>query len=371
MPKRFRAAAIGSTGKGGFGHGIDTVFKDLERVEFVAIADDDPQGLASAGKRTGVQKLYADYREMLMKERPDIVSIGPRWVDRRVEMVTAAAEAGCHIYCEKPLAGCLTDADAMLDACTRAGVQMAVAHQFRGFPPTRQTVRDLKDGKFGKLIQMRARPKDDSRGGGEDLIVHGTHMMDLMIWLAGPPLWVSGHVAVGERDAVREDKHAASEFLGPVAGDNISALYGFGHGVHATFDTRYKLDRPGKVPFGLLVECAAACLIFRGPGDVHIYPANTVYPENPQLAWQKVWVDDWHLNKDRTPRPMNDAIHRGNQILMRDFLTAIETNRTPPASAADARLALELIQGVYASHFAGGVRLSVPLKERAHPLGTV
>src|SRR5262245_42551008 len=40
MAKRYRAAAVGSTGKGNFGHGLDTAFKDLEGVDFVAVADD-------------------------------------------------------------------------------------------------------------------------------------------------------------------------------------------------------------------------------------------------------------------------------------------------------------------------------------------
>ena len=43
---------------------------------------------------------YRDYREMLSKEKPDLVSIGPRWTDQRRDMVTAAAEAGAHIMLE-------------------------------------------------------------------------------------------------------------------------------------------------------------------------------------------------------------------------------------------------------------------------------
>src|SRR4051812_37363387 len=100
MTKRYRAAAIGSTGKGGFGHGLDSVFNDLDGVEFVALADDNPAGLWAVAKKTGVRNRYTDYREMLAKEKPDLVSIGPRWLDQRVAMVRAAAAAGCHIYCE-------------------------------------------------------------------------------------------------------------------------------------------------------------------------------------------------------------------------------------------------------------------------------
>jgi hypothetical protein len=59
---------------------------------------------------------YRDYREMLSKEKPDLVSIGPRWTDQRRDMVTAAAEAGAHIMLEKPFAPSLADADAMVEA---------------------------------------------------------------------------------------------------------------------------------------------------------------------------------------------------------------------------------------------------------------
>src|SRR5258708_5245998 len=104
MSRKYRVGIIGSTQRGGYGHGLDTVFKDAESFEVIAIADDDPEGLAATGKRLGVTRLYASYRDLLAKEKPDLVSIGPRWVTDRVAMVTAAAEAGCHIYLEKPLA---------------------------------------------------------------------------------------------------------------------------------------------------------------------------------------------------------------------------------------------------------------------------
>src|SRR6185369_4551262 len=101
MARTFRVGVIGSTGRGDYGHGLDTAFLGLPGVEFAAVSDDNAAGLQLAGKRLGVQRLYRDYREMLAKEKLDIVCIGPRWVTERVAMVEAAARAGCHIYCEK------------------------------------------------------------------------------------------------------------------------------------------------------------------------------------------------------------------------------------------------------------------------------
>ncbi|GIS61142.1 MAG: hypothetical protein CM1200mP2_33670 [Planctomycetaceae bacterium] len=67
--------------------------------------------------RTGAKKAYVDYREMLEKEKPDIVSISQRWLDRHHEMVMAAVELGCHVYMEKPFVRDLVQADEIVKAC--------------------------------------------------------------------------------------------------------------------------------------------------------------------------------------------------------------------------------------------------------------
>ena len=68
MSKRYKAGVIGRTGAGDYGHGLETVYRDLEQVALVAVADPDPEGRAAAGERTGAQRLYADYRQMLADE---------------------------------------------------------------------------------------------------------------------------------------------------------------------------------------------------------------------------------------------------------------------------------------------------------------
>src|SRR5262245_7802089 len=77
-PKRWRAAIIGSTGKGDYGHGLDQAFAGLEpQVDVAGIADPDEAGRARAAARARAQRQYADYREMLDRERPNLVVVAP------------------------------------------------------------------------------------------------------------------------------------------------------------------------------------------------------------------------------------------------------------------------------------------------------
>ena len=104
MKKKYRAAIIGSSGQGNYGHGLDRVFSDLDHVELVAIADINPTGLQQAGQQLKPSNLYRDYQKMLKAEKPELVSIAPGWVTERLAMVEASASVGSHIYCEKPVA---------------------------------------------------------------------------------------------------------------------------------------------------------------------------------------------------------------------------------------------------------------------------
>ena len=109
----YRAGAIGHTGAGGFGHGLHRAFRAVAGVEMIAVADPDPAGRARAQAEAEALRGYADYRDMLAREELDLVSVGPRWLDQRLEMVLACIDAGCHVYCEKPLAISLEDGDRM------------------------------------------------------------------------------------------------------------------------------------------------------------------------------------------------------------------------------------------------------------------
>lgn len=367
MSKKYRVGIIGSTNKGGYGHGMDTAFQGIDAFEVVALSDDDPAGLAATGKRLGITRQYADYREMLSKEKLDIVGIGPRWLTQRVPMVTAAAEAGCHLFVEKPLAASLKDSDAMLAACERAKVKAMMAHQLHTMPPIRQAFAEIRSGKYGKVLRMYGQPSDDARGGGEELIVHGTHFFDLMIELTGSPRWVSAHLGAGDRDVTLADRREGREPIGPIAGDSAAVMIGFDHGVRGFWNSTANLNAGGVI-YGLLIQCEKGTIHMRPSGEIYIYPGPVIEPENEKRSWQKLWVEDWHFDAEHKLRSMKDFIHRGNKLLLEGFLAAIEKDTEPPASMRAAGYITEIIQGAYASHFAGGKRLAIPLEDRQHPL---
>ena len=102
---------------------------ELDTVRIVALADPDDDNLAKVGATTGVPpaQRYADYRDMLEQAAIDAVLIAtPHHL--HAEQVIAAAEAGCTVISEKPMATSLEEAAAVLDAVARHDVAYTVVH---------------------------------------------------------------------------------------------------------------------------------------------------------------------------------------------------------------------------------------------------
>ena len=218
--KKYRVAVIGHTGHGNYGHGIDTVWNAFPNMEVVAVADADTTGREAGLKRTRAKRSYADYREMLRKEKPDLVGIGPRWLDERVEMVTAAAEAGAHIYMEKPFAKTLAEADRMVDGVQKNKVKLQVAHQMRTSPHTQRAKAMIDAGEIGAIQEVRVRGKEDRRAGGEDLMVLGSHLFDMLRYFLGDPQWVISHVTSDGEEMSAKHVTQPTEPIGPIAGNS-------------------------------------------------------------------------------------------------------------------------------------------------------
>ena len=103
-------------------------------------------------------------------------------------MAMASLRAGAHIYLEKPLTQTLAEADELLALADRTGRKIVVAHQMRLAPNILALKQAIKQGLLGELLEIRTHGKQDHRAGGEDLVVLGVHLFDLMRFFAGDPL---------------------------------------------------------------------------------------------------------------------------------------------------------------------------------------
>ena len=253
--RKYRAAVIGHTGLGGYGHGWDTAFNPFDAIDVVAVADPDDTGRSEVMARTGAKQGYGDYREMLRKENLDLVAICPHALDHRLEMVTAAAESGAHILMEKPFARDLVEADAMVKDIRKSGVKVQVGFVTATLPMTRRVLQLVRQGEIGVLQEIRARGKEDRRAGGEDLIVLGCHLMHLLRMFAGNPQWVFAHVTENEsemgRSHIREKQGPGS--MGSLAGDQVAAMFYLGQGVHAYFGSKTNDVKTGR-RFGIYLH---------------------------------------------------------------------------------------------------------------------
>ena len=368
--KKYQAGAIGRTGRGNWGHGLDMAFVDVPNVEFLAVADDDPEGLRAAGERTGAHALYADYREMLEKEELDLVAVCPRWVGPHAEMVIAAAEAGAMgIFCEKPLAPTLAEADAMIEACERTGTRVAVAHR-RANPYEQHAKKLVEDGTIGDLQVLRAHGKCDRRSGAEDLMVLGTHMMDSMRYIAGSDVaWVIGHVTQDGRDVTLDDVRDGAEEIGLIAGNSVSAYYAFKNGVAAHFESlpsEMSSERSGAW-FGFEVYGTRGVISVRNSpnGSMFVYPHGQWIPGNDDDKWEPVVIDDWERQQATSSAPPTSL---SNRMIVTELLEAIEEGRdvTTSSSGKDARAALEMIMAAHESHRLGR-RVPFPMTNRENP----
>jgi len=362
-----RIAIIGSTGRGDYGHNLDTTWLKIPKCEIVAVADPDKGGLAAAAKRLNVRETYTDYREMLERARPEIVTICPRWVDQHRDMVVAAAERGIHIFLEKPLCRTLAEADEMVAACERSHVKLAIALQTR-YSPKLPVVQDLiASGKLGRVLEFRGRGKEDPRGGAEDLCVLGPHIFNLIGTLAGKPTWCLASVTHQGKPIARADATEGNEGFGLLAGDAVRAMYGgLANNETAYFNSeRLAMGKPSR--FGLMIYGTQGVLeVLSGYlPSVQFLPDPGWTPGRSKAKWQPV-----SSRGIGQPETLEDGgLDAGNVLVARDLLEAIRDDRQPLASVYDARDALEMVVAPLAAATNGGA-VELPLRNRQNPLAS-
>ena len=170
-------------------YGHFSAYAAIEQTEVVAVANRGAERLERFTKRFGITNTYLDYREMIEKEKPDIVSVTtPSFA--RAEPIIFTAEHGVRgIYAEKGLCASLAEADRIAAACKANNVAFnwgAMRRHHDGYIRLRDAI---AQGDIGE-------PRYAIMHTYTDLIKHHPHTLDLVSMLLGnpPPSWVEGRL---------------------------------------------------------------------------------------------------------------------------------------------------------------------------------
>lgn len=181
-----RAAVIGV---GAMGGNHARVYNELEGVELAAVADADTRRGEAAARRFKVPA-YGDYREMLTREKPDLVSVAvPTSLHHPVTLETA--DRGIHVLVEKPIASTVEQAQEMIARACSRGVHLAVGHIERFNPAIIELKKRLTQGELGQVFMIHARRMGPFPERIQDMgvvIDLAAHDIDIMLHLLNSPV---------------------------------------------------------------------------------------------------------------------------------------------------------------------------------------
>jgi UDP-N-acetyl-2-amino-2-deoxyglucuronate dehydrogenase len=315
-----------------------------EGAAFVACCDVDAEKARALAAKHGVESVFSDAGELLGSGEVDAVVVctphpshGP--------LVVAAAEAGVHVLCEKPITIDLVEADRMIAAAARADIRFGVIFQRRLWPAAQRLRRAIDCGKLGKLTlgecAVRIWRSEEyfasapwrgtwANEGGGVLMNQAVHAIDQFQWFMGPAVEVSGRYAtlrhagyIDVEDTAVATVVFASGALGIIqAASSFNPNFGFRVAVHG--DTN-----------------AAASVWERvegrqGVNDVWSIPGE----EEAAVGWEQAEAN----------RPGFPEFHF---LQIQDFIDAVREGREPVVTGAEARKSLELILAIYQSSRTG------------------
>ncbi len=307
-----------------------------DRTDLIAFSDVREEVMAQAGFRYDVpkEKQYLDYKEMIDKEQPDIVSVATQ-PEQRAEIVIYAAEHSVRaIYAEKALSASLEDADAMRQAVERHQVLFNMGTNRRWHDGYDAMIEVIRSGRIGALKTVISHMTGT-------LFNTSSHIFDLLFRLNEdhPVAWAQAHLPKGdeiiEGDFLREDPGA-------------HGMFQFENGVMA-----YCLNS------GRGLEVEAVC------------EHGTVTALNNDEDWEvrePVGTDDRGRNM-LGPGPFPDFERRSSTLnLVKDFVHALDTGEPTRGGIDRAHANMELIYAFVESHIQGGARVHLPVAHRTRRL---
>jgi predicted dehydrogenase len=295
-----RALGVAVIGCGWMGHAhsrgylrLPHHYPELElEARLVTVADPEPERCQDAVRRYGFSDSTPDWHEVVTDGRVDAVSVtAPNFLHR--EIAVALAQAGKHLWIEKPVGLTLQDARAVADAVQAAGVQATVGFNYRYAPAVDRARELIRQGAIGEVTHARFRLLSDyaahpqgalswrferAQGGSGvlgDLVSHGA---DLARHLLGDITSVMADSATFIPDRPRPTG-AASHFATAEGGepgaveneDYLSCLLRFASGARATLEaSRTAVGEQNNYGFAVTGSSGAIAWDFRRMGELRL-----------------------------------------------------------------------------------------------------
>lgn len=327
-------------------------FEVLGNGILAAVCDVDPERARGVGERLGVP-WYVNHHEMLSDSPLDAVMVLTP-THQHAEPVIAAAKAGMHVYCEKPMAPTIEEADAMIAACHENEVKLMLALMKR-FNPSYQLVKRLiEEGRLGQVFEGRAR-WDNARAaatatagyrhsraaGGGFLQEDGSHPLDQLRWWLGDVEEVSAQILIVASDRVENDDVASVQLKhksGAISSLHITML------THCTGEESYEV-------FGtkatLTVNTDYHTTHSMEPLLIRLHErASTVTDMTLPTSWnvQQEYRQNWQYLKE-----------------LEHFCNCVLKDEEPAVTGADGRAIVEVINAAYLSAWEGR-KVKLPLE---------
>lgn len=347
--KQLRTGVIGC-GKVGDFHA--KAYANLPGSEFAAVCDADRGRAEAFAARYGV-RAFTDVGQMCQEAELDVVSVcTPHPL--HANPAVAAAERGCHVLVEKPLAANLEDCDAMIEAGQRNHVTIGTMVQRRFYRPCMRIHQAIEDGKLGKpvlgmvtMLGWRDEAyyrSDPWRGswegeGGGVLVNQAPHQLDLLLWYMGEVDEVYGvwknlnHPYIEVEDTALAVVKFKNGGVGSIVVSNSQnpALYGK---VHIFGDNGAAAG----------VQTDGGAMFIAGMSSISEPPVNDLWTVPGEAELLPGWKEE-----DSAFFNSVDSMYHYHGEQIRDFLDAVAQGRKPLVDAAEGRRTVELFTAIYRS----------------------
>jgi len=297
-----------------------------EKTDLVAACDINTTRLNKMCDKYDIPGRYTDYREMLDKEDIDILSICTH--NHYQICMDATKKKGLKaIFCEKPLAYNLKEAEEMVHACKENNILLTVDHT-RRWDSTFMKIRELvKEGTIGKIQTVKGFCTVGWMNGG-------THLFDLLRYYLGDVDWVQGHIQPD-----------------PSTDPGGRAVLKFKNGVMCFVDSTWK----DYVYVG--ADLIGEKGIIEGSGMIRSEQGIRVRKAVPSKGESGVYeLEEQDIDSPEWQPPLIRALE--------DIIEGIEHNKQTLCSGEDGKAAVEIALAIHESHNGGNVPIHLPLRNK-------